>query len=101
MSTPSGPRDLPERDHSAVDEPTRTMPRVDRRPGGDTHDDLLLDRRSVLRREKEAFGGVGAGRMARFNGMKQGIAVWLWAVAAAGLVGMRFHRQVDKAGLGG
>ena len=96
-----------------------------------------------------------AGRMARFNGMKQGIAVWVWAlliativaglsavagdkfnvlarlnsfpripisegalttggiltalaVAAAsligailgGLAGMRFHRKVDKAGLG-
>src|SRR3954447_26366356 len=25
-------------------------------------------------------GGYVAGRMARFNGMKQGIAVWLWAV---------------------
>jgi hypothetical protein len=100
-------------------------------------------------------GGYVAGRMARFNGMKQGIAVWLWAlvtaiavavisavagdefnilaklnsfpripvnegnltaagaiaalaVAAAsligailgGLAGMRFHRNVDKAGLG-
>jgi hypothetical protein len=100
-------------------------------------------------------GGYVAGRMARFNGVKQGIAVWVWAlliativavlsavageefnvlarlnsfpripvsegalttggiltalaVAAAslagavlgGLAGMRFHRQVDKAGLG-
>lgn len=100
-------------------------------------------------------GGYVAGRMARFNGAKQGIAVWLWAlliavvVAAAGaiagneynilaklnsfprlpigegdlttagiiavvgvaltsllgaitggLAGMRFHRKVDKAGLG-
>jgi hypothetical protein len=100
-------------------------------------------------------GGYVAGRMARFNGMKQGIAVWVWAlliaavvaalgavtgdrfdilarlnsfpripvsegalstggiltalaVAAAslvgailgGLAGMRFHRKVDKAGLG-
>jgi hypothetical protein len=100
-------------------------------------------------------GGYVAGRMARFNGMKQGIAVWVWAlliatvvavlsavagekfnvlarldsfpripvnegdlttggiltalaVAAAsligailgGLAGMRFHRRVDKAGLG-
>jgi hypothetical protein len=98
-------------------------------------------------------GGYVAGRMARFNGMKQGIAVWIWAmliallaaVAAAalgsrfdvlaqldglpripistgdatagaivaivsvlavlvgailgGLAGMRFHRNVDKAGL--
>ena len=100
-------------------------------------------------------GGYVAGRMARFNGVKQGIAVWVWAlliativaglsavagdkfnvlarlnsfpripisegvlttggiltalaVAAAsligailgGLAGMRFHRRVDKAGLG-
>jgi len=100
-------------------------------------------------------GGYVAGRMARFNGAKQGLAVWLWAVAIAvvvavagalagrrfdilarlngfprlpinegtvstagliativiaaaalagailgGLAGMRFHRKVDKAGLG-
>ena len=100
-------------------------------------------------------GGYVAGRMARFNGMKQGLAVWLWAlviavvfvivgavagdkynvlarlnsfpripanegdlalggiIAAAaialvsligallgGLAGMRFHRKVDKTGLG-
>lgn len=99
-------------------------------------------------------GGYVAGRMARFNGLKQGVAVWVWgivitvavallgalagekydvlaklnlpripinegdattagivalvAVAIAslvgamlgGLTGMRFHRNVDKAGLG-
>jgi hypothetical protein len=100
-------------------------------------------------------GGYVAGRMARFNGMRQGIAVWLWALliavavavvaavagnkydilgelnsfpripvsegdlttagiiavvavalvsligaALGGLAGMRFHRKVDKAGLG-
>ena len=100
-------------------------------------------------------GGYVAGRMARFNGMKQGLGVWLWAViiaivaAAAGLLagarfdvlaqlnsfprlplnegtlttggiivaigvvvaslvgallgglaGMRYHRRVDRAGLG-
>lgn len=100
-------------------------------------------------------GGYVAGRMARFDGAKQGIAVWIWAVAIAivvaivstligsqfdvlanlnsfpripvnegnltataiitaiavalvslvaailgGLAGMRFHRKVDKAGLG-
>jgi hypothetical protein len=100
-------------------------------------------------------GGYVAGRMARFNGAKQGLAVWLWAVVIAivvavvavvagdqynvlgrldsfpripvaegdvttggiiallvvaavslagavvgGLAGMRFHRKVDKAGLG-
>jgi hypothetical protein len=100
-------------------------------------------------------GGYVAGRMARFNGAKQGIAVWIWAILIAGavaiagvvlgdqynvldrvggfprlpiggddattgsiialvialvaalvgailggLAGMRFHRKVDKAGLG-
>jgi hypothetical protein len=99
-------------------------------------------------------GGYVAGRMARFNGIKQGIAVWVWAIVIAvlvtvagavlgekydvlaklggfprlpitgdattgsiiaiviavvaaligailgGLAGMRFHRNVDKAGLG-
>ena len=99
-------------------------------------------------------GGYVAGRMARFNGMKQGFAVWLWAIVVAvvialvgalagsdfletvntftgipidqgdltlagvitaivlaiaclagavigGAAGMRFHRRVDEAGLGG
>ncbi len=99
-------------------------------------------------------GGYVAGRMARFNGTKQGLAVWIWSiivaaviailvaifgskfnvlsnlnlpripvdegsVTAAGIIailsivivtlgaallggkaGMRFHRNVDKAGLG-
>ena len=100
-------------------------------------------------------GGYVAGRMARFNGLKQGVAVWVWAIVIAlvvavlgaiagdrfnvlaqldslpsipvsaddlttggiiaalsvaavtlvgailgGLAGMRFHRKVDKAGLG-
>lgn len=31
-------------------------------------------------------GGYVAGRMARFNGLKQGLAVWLWAVVIAVLV---------------
>jgi hypothetical protein len=31
-------------------------------------------------------GGYVAGRMARFNGMKQGIAVWLWALLIAAIV---------------
>ena len=98
-------------------------------------------------------GGYVTGRMARFNGIKQGLAVWLWGVVMAlviaavaaiagaqydvfaqlklprlpvnegqvtatgaivigaailaallgallgGLAGMRFHRNVDKAGL--
>jgi hypothetical protein len=100
-------------------------------------------------------GGYVAGRMARFDGVKQGLAVWLWAVVIAivvaiigaiagsqfnllgnlnsfpripinegaltttgiitavllavaslvgallgGAAGMRFHRKVDRAGLG-
>jgi heme/copper-type cytochrome/quinol oxidase subunit 2 len=100
-------------------------------------------------------GGYVAGRMARFSGAKQGVAVWLWAIVAAvvlaivsaiaggqwnvlsqigafpelpfgageltlagvltavaavlvtlggavlgGLAGMRFHRKVDRVGLG-
>jgi amino acid transporter len=99
-------------------------------------------------------GGYVAGRMARFNGIRQGVAVWLWAVIVTvilaiigviagsqfdvlnklgtiptgsldgnataggvitlilvvvlalvgailgGLTGMRFHRKVDKVGLG-
>jgi len=100
-------------------------------------------------------GGYVAARMARFNGMKQGFAVWIWAIVIAiavaiaatvagdqydiqselnnfpripsnegdvttngiiaaaaiaavtlvgaimgGLAGMRFHRRVDRAGLG-
>jgi hypothetical protein len=100
-------------------------------------------------------GGYVAGRMARFNGAKQGLAVWLWAIVIAiifaiiggiaganlnvlanlnsfpripinegnltagsiitaiilvaaalagailgGIAGMRFHRKVDRAGLG-
>lgn len=100
-------------------------------------------------------GGYVAGRMARFDGVKQGIAVWLWAIIIAvvlavigliagsqfdllanlnsfpriplnegdltagsivtaviallislggailgGLAGMRYHRRVDRAGLG-
>lgn len=100
-------------------------------------------------------GGYVAGRMARFNGLKQGLGVWLWAVILAilvavagwlagaqfdifaqvnsfpripvnegtlttegiivaigvvaaslvgallgGLAGMRYHRRVDRAGLG-
>ncbi|MCC9204205.1 hypothetical protein [Arthrobacter sp. zg-Y769] len=31
-------------------------------------------------------GGYVAGRMARFNGAKQGLAVWLWALVAAAVV---------------
>src|SRR5215216_2923359 len=33
-------------------------------------------------------GGYVAGRMARFNGLKQGLGVWLWAVIIAILVGV-------------
>lgn len=96
-------------------------------------------------------GGYVAGRMARFDGLKQGVAVWVWAIVIAlvvggvgavadneyegsigmpqvsmdetttttavvagvlvllvslvgamlgGLAGMRFHRRVDRTGLG-
>ena len=31
-------------------------------------------------------GGYVAGRMARFNGAKQGVAVWLWALVVAAVV---------------
>lgn len=31
-------------------------------------------------------GGYVAGRMARFNGMRQGVAVWIWAIVAAVVV---------------
>jgi hypothetical protein len=33
-------------------------------------------------------GGYVAGRMARFNGVKQGIAVWLWAIVIAIVLGV-------------
>lgn len=33
-------------------------------------------------------GGYVAGRMARFNGVKQGIAVWLWAIIIALVLGI-------------
>jgi hypothetical protein len=33
-------------------------------------------------------GGYVAGRMARFSGLKQGLAVWLWAVIVAVLLGI-------------
>lgn len=33
-------------------------------------------------------GGYVAGRMARFNGAKQGLAVWLWAILIAGIIAL-------------
>ncbi len=43
-------------------------------------------------------GGYVAGRMARFNGLKQGLAVWLWAIftsaiiaAVAAIAGSKYH----------
>ncbi|HYP46384.1 MAG TPA: hypothetical protein VEQ66_14445 [Propionibacteriaceae bacterium] len=33
-------------------------------------------------------GGYVAGRMARFNGAKQGVAVWLWAILVAVVLGV-------------
>jgi hypothetical protein len=43
-------------------------------------------------------GGYVAGRMARFSGAKQGLAVWLWAVIAAvvlGLLGLFMGARFD------
>ncbi|MFP5314309.1 MAG: TIGR04086 family membrane protein [Actinomycetes bacterium] len=43
-------------------------------------------------------GGYVAGRMARFNGAKQGVAVWLWAIIIAVIVailGLIFGSQFD------
>ena len=37
-------------------------------------------------------GGYVAGRMARFNGVRQGIAVWVWAIVIAIVVGGRQRR---------
>jgi hypothetical protein len=46
-------------------------------------------------------GGYVAGRMARFSGVKQGIAVWLWAIIVAvvlGIVGAIAGSQANIAG---
>jgi len=43
-------------------------------------------------------GGYVAGRMARFNGVKQGLAVWLWALLIAivvALLGLLFGSRFD------
>jgi len=43
-------------------------------------------------------GGYVAGRMARFNGLKQGVAVWLWAVIITivlGILGAILGSQAD------
>lgn len=45
-------------------------------------------------------GGYVAGRMARFNGARQGVAVWLWAVILAAiltLIGVLFDTNSDLA----
>jgi hypothetical protein len=41
-------------------------------------------------------GGYVAGRMARFNGAKQGFAVWLWSLLAAGVVAVISAVAGDK-----
>jgi hypothetical protein len=41
-------------------------------------------------------GGYVAGRMARFNGAKQGFAVWLWSLLAAGVVAAISAAAGDK-----
>jgi hypothetical protein len=46
-------------------------------------------------------GGYVAGRMARFNGMRQGIGVWLWAIiiaVVAVILGAVAGRQFDLSG---
>ncbi|WP_411734702.1 hypothetical protein [Paeniglutamicibacter sp.] len=41
-------------------------------------------------------GGYVAGRMARFNGIRQGVAVWVWAIVAALVVaGLSAIADVD------
>lgn len=47
------------------------------------------------------WGGYVAGRMARFSGLKQGLAVWLWAIIVAvvlGVAGAIAGSQLDLAG---
>lgn len=46
-------------------------------------------------------GGYVAGRMARFSGIKQGIAVWVWAIviaAVAGIIGVIAGGELDVLG---
>jgi hypothetical protein len=51
------------------------------------------------------FGGWAAGRMARFDGARQGIAVWVWGVLAAGvfalltLIGGADYNVLDRLNL--
>jgi hypothetical protein len=46
-------------------------------------------------------GGYVAGRMARFSGLKQGIAVWIWAIIIAVLLGIIGAIAGTQAGLAG
>jgi hypothetical protein len=46
-------------------------------------------------------GGYVAGRMARFSGLKQGLAVWLWALIIAVIVGVVGAIAGTRAGLAG
>ena len=41
-------------------------------------------------------GGYVAGRMARFDGLKQGVAVWLWAIVVAIIVGVLGYLAGDE-----
>ena len=41
-------------------------------------------------------GGYVAGRMARFDGLKQGVAVWVWALLAAVVVGILGYVAGDE-----
>lgn len=47
-------------------------------------------------------GGYVAGRMSRFSGLQQGLAVWLWGLLAAAVVivlGLVFGADLDTAGM--
>ena len=46
-------------------------------------------------------GGYVAGRMARFSGLKQGVAVWLWAIIIAVLLGIAGAIAGSQAGVAG
>jgi uncharacterized Tic20 family protein len=46
-------------------------------------------------------GGYVAGRMARFSGLKQGLAVWLWAIIVAVLLGIAGAIAGTQSGVAG
>src|SRR2546421_387951 len=40
----------------------------------------------LKQRDGRVAGGYAAGRMARFDGLRQGIGVWLWGIVVAGAI---------------